>query len=82
LQYENSGAPEVMAKFPDKIHFHHSCLKNIADKKYQHIPAEDRGGFLLAEAARNNSKGKIIFSTRSQGSLKKNIDGFLKYTSK
>jgi aryl-alcohol dehydrogenase-like predicted oxidoreductase len=82
LQYEYSDAREVMAKFPDKIHFHHSCLKNIGDEKNNNIPSEERGGFLLAEAARSNPKGKVIFSTRSQSSLKKNIDGFLKYAAK
>jgi aryl-alcohol dehydrogenase-like predicted oxidoreductase len=84
LQYEYSNPPvanEVMAKFPHKVHFHHSCLQNIGDAKNQNVPTEDRGGFLLAEAARNNPKGKIIFSTRSQVSLKHNIEGFLKYAS-
>ena len=37
LQYEYSDAPEVMAKFPNKTHFHHSCLKKIGDKKYEQI---------------------------------------------
>ncbi len=85
LQYEYNiplVANEIKAKFPKKLHFHHSCLKGINDEQLKHIDANDRGGFLLAQATRNNPQGKIIFSTRSPVSLKKNIEGFLKYSSK
>jgi aryl-alcohol dehydrogenase-like predicted oxidoreductase len=83
LQYEGTAvANEVMTKFPEKLHFHHSVLKGINDEKLKQIPAEDRGGFLLAQATINNPNGKVIFSTRSQISLKRNIEGFLKYSSK
>ena len=82
LQYDYSNplvGKEIMVKFPEKVHFHHSCLRNIDFKKLVDISPEDRGGFLLAQAALNNPNGKIIFSTRSQDSLKKNIKAFLKY---
>ena len=85
LQYDYSDplvGNEVMAKFPEKVHFHHSCLKKIDHQKLAHITPEDRGGFLLAQAASNNPGGKVIFSTRSQDSLKKNVKSFLKYLPK
>ena len=85
LQYDYSNplvGNEVMAKFPEKIHFHHSCLRSINNEELVHISPEDRGGFLLAQATLNNPDGKIIFSTRSQDSLKKNINAFLKYLPK
>ena len=85
LQYDYSNplvGNEIMAKFPEKVHFHHSCLRNISNEKLVHISPEDRGGFLLAQATLNNPDGKIIFSTRSQDSLKKNINAFLKYLPK
>ena len=85
LQYDYSNplvGNEIMVKFPEKVHFHHSCLRNINFEKLVDISPEDRGGFLLAQATLNNPNGKIIFSTRSQDSLKKNIKAFLKYLPK
>jgi aryl-alcohol dehydrogenase-like predicted oxidoreductase len=85
LQYDYSNplvGKEIMVKFPEKVHFHHSCLRNIDFEKLVDISPEDRGGYLLAKAALNNPNGKIIFSTRSQDSLKKNINAFLKYLPK
>jgi len=84
LQYESDvpdNTNEILLKFPKKIHFHHSRLKNIKHEKVKDVASEDKGGFLLAQAARHNPNGKIIFSTRSQNTLKKNVEGFLKYNS-
>jgi aryl-alcohol dehydrogenase-like predicted oxidoreductase len=84
LQYEAdfpAKTKEIMIKFPEKLHFHHSRLRNIKNEITKNVAPDDKGGFLLAEAALSNPNGKIIFSTRSQNTLKKNIEGFLKYNS-
>jgi len=82
LQYGHHSPEEgdaLLAKFGNQTHFHHSCLQNMGKKIVKDIAPDDKGGFLLAAAAKRNPKGKILFSTRSQDSLKKNIQGFLKY---
>lgn len=77
LQYEGNNdahISDITTQFPDKIHFHHSCIKNIyvAD-------AEDRVGRQLAQSALKNPDGKILFSTRNPQYLRSNINAFLKY---
>jgi aryl-alcohol dehydrogenase-like predicted oxidoreductase len=78
LQYEGDNADniaDIMDKFPNKIHFHHSCIKNVKAND-----AEDRVGQLLAQSALKNPEGKILFSTRHPQYLRNNINAFLKYT--
>ena len=85
LQYEHhspGNVNELLAKFPDKLHFHHSCLRHMKEEAAAGVAQVDKAGYLLAMAALNNPKGKIIFSTRSQETFKKNIDGFSKYDRK
>ncbi len=82
LQYEGHIADEtaeMMLKFPDKAHFHHSCLKNRDLLSLDEVPVEDKVGFILAQAAKLNPGGKIIFSTRNSGHLQDNIESFSKY---
>jgi len=84
LQY-NVDSPaatnDLLTRHSTQIHFHHSCLQNFNQKIASDINLDEKGGFLLAAAAKRNPKGKILFSTRSQSTLKKNVTGFLKYYS-
>lgn len=82
LQYEGHIADEtaeMMQNFPDKAHFHHSCLKNRDLVSLDEVPLEDKVGFILAQAAKLNPYGKIIFSTRDSEHLQDNIGSFSKY---
>lgn len=84
LQYDGNVpdlVKELMSKFPDHRHFHHSCLKSFHDTAWQRVPVDVRGGFLLAQAATKNNLGKIIFSTRSLSSMKSNIESYNKFSS-
>lgn len=83
LQYEqelpNTVSP-IVEKFPSQLHFHHSCLRNMEHDEASGASPDETAGYLLARATINNPKGKVIFSTRSPATLKKNIKAFLKYT--
>ena len=84
LQYEGYSdrmTSDMMLKFPDKVHFHHSCLKKRNDLEFKDIDSTDKIGFILAQAAKRNPKGKIIFSTRNPNYLIDNMSGFSKYYS-
>ena len=77
LQYEGDNPTyisDITATFPNKIHFHHSCIKNVRAED-----AEDRVGRQLAQSALHNPNGKIIFSTRHPQYLRNNIHAFLKH---
>ncbi len=81
LQYEGNytevQAATIINKFPEKIHHWHSCLKNI--NTFPEIPPQDKGAYTLAEYAKKNTKGKIIFSTTKREQLKNNLQFFDKY---
>ena len=50
LQYEGNVAVQsskIMQKFPDKTHFHHSCLKNRDLMLLDDIAPKDKVGFIL-----------------------------------
>jgi aryl-alcohol dehydrogenase-like predicted oxidoreductase len=82
LQYEGNIVEEtqyMMQKFPNKIHFHHSCLKNRDNISLDNINPNDRVGYILAQNALQNPEGKIIFSTRNKTYLENNIQSFSKY---
>lgn len=82
LQYEGHIADEtaeMMLKFPDKAHFHHSCLKNRDLLSLDEVPLKDKVGFILAQAAKLNPGGKIIFSTRDSKHIRDNINSFSKH---
>ncbi|HTF20496.1 MAG TPA: aldo/keto reductase [Chryseolinea sp.] len=82
LQYDGNEpalTKEIMSKLPGHRHFHHSCLKGFHDPSLQHIPAYQRGGYLISQAVDRNPSGKIIFSTRSVSSIKSNVESFLKF---
>ena len=69
LQYDFTTPENVsalQAQFPDKLHFHHSCLQHLNDRSFDKISADDKAGYVLANAAMNNKGGKIIFSTNRQ----------------
>lgn len=80
LQYEGPAkeAEELKSKFPDKIHFHHSCLKNVHLVKAD-VPEREKYGYTLAQYAKKNTSGKILFSTTSKDRLHQNIATFRKY---
>jgi aryl-alcohol dehydrogenase-like predicted oxidoreductase len=82
LQYEGNIVEEtqyMMQKFPNKIHFHHSCLKNRDNISLGNINPNDRVGYILAQNALQNPEGKIIFSTRNKTYLENNLQSFSKY---
>jgi aryl-alcohol dehydrogenase-like predicted oxidoreductase len=84
LQYEGGQTEtvaEIMNKFPDKIHFHHSCLKGVRKPGFENDHPRESAGYLLAQAVSVNPLGKVIFSTQKKEHLKKNIQEFLKYRS-
>ncbi len=82
LQYEghiDSDVTEIMIKFPNKTHFHHSCLKNRDLLALDEVAVKDKVGFILAQAAMQNPQGKVIFSTRNIEHLQDNMNSFSKY---
>ena len=82
LQYEGGeydSVDVVMKKFPDKIHFHHSCLKTLKNLALKEIAEQDAAGYLLAACAKRNPSGKVIFSTRKEKSLHQNLSSFEKF---
>ena len=82
LQYEGYDAQDVLRvknKFPDKLHFHHSCLKNRADLMIENVLEQDKIGYLLAQSILNNLDGKTIFSTRNKTYLNANIQAIKKF---
>lgn len=82
LQYEGNILTEtqyVMQKFPDKIHFHHSCLKDRDDIFLENMNPDYKVGYILAQNALQNPEGKIIFSTRNKTYLQNNLQSFSKY---
>ena len=82
LQYEGYNQQDVLSiknKFPDKLHFHHSCLKNRADSVIEKVSEQDKVGYLLAQSILNNLDGKTIFSTRNKTYLNANIQAINNY---
>lgn len=82
LQYEGNideQVIEMMLQFPTKTHFHHSCLKDRDNIELNKIATTDKVGFMLAQAAKLNPKGKIIFSTRNREHLENNINSYIKF---
>jgi aryl-alcohol dehydrogenase-like predicted oxidoreductase len=82
LQYEGYNVEDVLSvknKFPDKLHFHHSCLKNRADLVINNVLEQDKIGYILAQSILNNTYGKVIFSTRNTHYLNANINAIKKF---
>lgn len=81
LQYEAGALGErLMDKHPDKQHFRHSVLKNIArHRPDSEIRPVDTGGYLLSRQASING-GKTLFSTRRKKVLQNNLLSFNKYS--
>lgn len=82
LQYEGYNQQDVLSiknKFPNKLHFHHSCLKNRADLVIENVLEQDKIGYLLAQSILNNPDGKVIFSTRNTHYLNANIQAIKKF---
>lgn len=76
LSTDASGPSDLKKRYPEKIHFLHSVLKNLknSQKGYDSKLAAE----LLAQAVKVNPKGKVLFSTRSAERLLNNIEEFLK----
>jgi len=83
LQYEweskTGSSKYLLEMFPNKAHFHHSCLRNWRDFDFPEIADEDKGGYLLARCKAINPHGKLIFSTTSKTRLKNNIISMKKF---
>lgn len=80
LQYEagNNAAEELLKRYSDKEHIHHSCLKH-GIQNTTGIDSVEKGGYVLAACAKQNNAGKVLFSTKSKERLKQNIQAFEKY---
>ncbi len=81
LQYEyhERYSEEVIKKFSDKQHFHHSCLKQL-DQKQKKEQSHKQAGKLLAKAVKENPFGKILFSTRSRNRLEANLQSYQQHS--
>lgn len=81
LQYEYipDQFNKLLEKHSDKIHIVHSTLKHCKNIHINDVPPENRAGYLLAECARKNILGKVLFSTRNISRLEKNLSSFHKY---
>ncbi len=82
LQYEANDAQitlKIMQQFPDKTHFHHSCLKDRDMLQLENIEKENKVGYILAQCAAQNPQGKILFSTRNKNYLQNNINSYRQY---
>ena len=55
---------EMLAAYPDKVHYHHSVLRDRGDRS---------PGDALADAVRRNPQGKVIFATRSPQRIRENL---------
>ncbi len=82
LQYEGNNAQmtsTIMQQFPDKRHFHHSCLKDRDIVCLEKIEKENKVGYILAQCAAQNPHGMILFSTRHKNYLQNNINSYKNY---
>jgi len=79
LQYENGlgyDTDEWIKQFEHKTHFYHSALKFIRKVKTDQYTTTAIAGILLNSAIRNNPKGKVLFATSHEQTLKDNLKGF------
>jgi aryl-alcohol dehydrogenase-like predicted oxidoreductase len=82
LQYEGYDKNDVLSiknKFPNKLHFHHSCLKNRTDLVVNNVLEQDKIGYMLAQSILNNPDGKVVFSTRNTQYLNANINAIKRF---
>ncbi len=82
LQYEGNDAQttlKIMQQFPDKRHFHHSCLKDRDILPLEKIEKENKVGYILTQCAVQNPDGIILFSTRQKNYLQNNINSYKNY---
>ncbi len=82
LQYEGglqSKSADIRLLFPEKKHFFHSCLKGMEKMRIEGIREEEKAGYILAEKSKENKSGKIIFFTRRQKALEKNLSDYEKF---
>lgn len=81
LQYEYvyDQFKKLLVKHSGKMHIIHSCLKHCENLHAKDIPPENRAGYFLADCARQNISGKVLFSTRNINRLEKNLESFHKY---
>lgn len=78
--YDTAIAKELKGQYPDKLHILHSCINNIASETFPaEVSATDKAGYKLAKCAKENSNGKVLFSTRRPHVLKSNLAAYKKY---
>lgn len=78
-EYDHDQINSLLKRHPNKMHIIHSCLKHRESLHVKDIPPENRAGYLLADCARQNISGKVLFSTRNISRLEKNLESFHKY---
>ncbi|AEW02998.1 hypothetical protein A4D02_03115 [Niastella koreensis] len=84
LQYENGvhyDTDKWVRTFENKIHFYHSTLKFLKKAKTDQYTTTDIAGILLNKAARNNPRGKVLFSTTKKKTIQDNLKSFEKANS-
>jgi aryl-alcohol dehydrogenase-like predicted oxidoreductase len=83
LQYEanfDNATKTLQDLFPEKLHFVHSCIKQIQSLVFpDEIDEKYRAGYTLAACTKKNHSHKTLFQTRKIDSLINNIYAFRKY---
>lgn len=78
--YDSNSVHALKQQYPDKLHILHSCIGNIANESFPaDIAAQDKAGYKLAQCAKDNKGGKVIFSTRRHNVLKENLAAYKKH---
>lgn len=78
--YDNAIASQLRQLYPNKLHILHSCINNIVNERFQtEVAANDKAGYKLANCAKENRNGKVLFSTRRLQVLMSNLAAYKNY---
>lgn len=78
--YDTVLAKKLRQQYADKLHIFHSCINNIANETFPAVVSEaDIAGYKLANCAKENENGMVLFSTRRQQVLKNNLAAYKNY---
>lgn len=78
--YDSMIAHQLRQQYPNKLHILHSCINNMANEIFpSEVSATDKAGYKLAKCAKENSNGKVLFSTRRTHVLKSNLAAYKNY---
>lgn len=78
--YDSAISLRLRQLYPNKLHILHSCINNMANETFsKEVAAVDIAGYKLAQCAKENNGGKVLFSTRRSQVLKSNLVAYKKY---